>query len=92
MKQFTSESLAVSRSPGPNTGPEGSLLGSLAFLALIALLIVAASYPLASLVVFTVVVALALLARSLVRHINREVVGRVSLPGLGTVEYRFTRS
>ncbi|WP_123619693.1 hypothetical protein [Halorubrum sp. CSM-61] len=83
---------AAGRSPGPNASPAGSVRGSLAFLALIALGVLVAAYPLASLAALTGVVALAIFARSLARHVDRETVGRVSLPGLGTVEYRFTRS
>ncbi|AZQ15004.1 MULTISPECIES: hypothetical protein [Halorubrum] len=82
---------SVGRSPGPSVGPEGSLRGSVAFLALVAVAILAVSYPLASLVALAGLVALGILARSLARHVNREVVGHVTLPGLGTVEYRFTR-
>ena len=83
---------AAGRSQGPNVSPDGSVRASFAFLALIALAVIVAAYPLVSLGVLAGVVALAVLARSLARHVDRESVGRVSLPGLGTVEYRFTRS
>lgn len=92
MQSMTYGPSAAGRSPGPNVAPAGSVLGSLVFLGLIVLGIVAASYPVASIVVLTGVVALAILARSLARHVDSETVGRVSLPGLGTLEYRFTRS
>jgi len=82
---------AAGRSPGPNVAPDGSICASFAFLALIAFGVLAASYPVVSLVVLTGVVALAILARSLVRRVDRDAVGRVSFPGLGTVEYRFIR-
>ena len=83
---------AAGRSPGPNAAPAGSARGSLIFLGLIALGVLVASYPSISLAVLTGVVALAILARSLARHVDPERVGRVSLPGLGTVEYRFIRN
>ncbi|PAU82615.1 hypothetical protein CK500_13540 [Halorubrum salipaludis] len=83
---------AGGRSPGPNVSPDGSVRASFAFLALIGLAVFVAAFPLVSLALLTGVVALAVLARSLARHVDREAVGRVSLPGLGTVEYRFTRS
>ncbi|WP_239638609.1 hypothetical protein [Halorubrum saccharovorum] len=83
---------SAGRSPGPNASPDGSVRASFAFLALVALGVLVAAYPLVSLGVLTGVVALAILARSLSRHVDRETVGRVSIPGLGTVEYRFTRS
>lgn len=92
MHSSNGRSSPVARSPGPNVGPEGSLRGSVAFLALVAVAILAASYPVASLVALAGVVALGALVGSLARHLNREVVGHVTLPGLGTVEYRFTRS
>ena len=92
MRSMTYGPSAAGRSPGPNVAPAGSVRGSLIFLGLIALGVLVASYPVVSLVVLTGVVALAALARSLVRHVDSETVGHVSLPGLGTVEYRFTRS
>jgi hypothetical protein len=92
MQSMKNELSAAGRSPGPNASPAGSVRASFAFLALIALGVLVAAYPLVSLAVLTGVVALAILARSLARHVDRETVGRVNLPGLGTVEYRFTRS
>ena len=83
---------AAGRSPGPNASPAGSVRASFAFLALVALVVLVAAYPLVSLAVLTGGVALAIVARSLARHVDRETVGRVSLPGLGTVEYRFTQN
>ncbi|WP_245851615.1 hypothetical protein [Halorubrum persicum] len=82
---------AAGQAPGPNVSPDGSVRVSFAFLAVVALGVLVAAYPLASLAVLTAVVALAAMARSFVRHVAPETVGRVSLPGLGTVEYRFTR-
>ncbi|EMA59077.1 hypothetical protein C469_10621 [Halorubrum lipolyticum DSM 21995] len=89
---MTNDFPAAGRSPGPNVAPEGIVRASFAFLALIAVGVLVAASPLVSLVVLAGVVALGVLARSLARHVDRETVGRVSLPGLGTVEYRFTRS
>lgn len=80
------------QSPGPNLSPDGSARVSLAFLAVIALGVLVAAYPLASLAVLTGVVALAALSRSLASHVGPDGVGRITFPRLGTVEYRFTRS
>nr|WP_094557063.1 MULTISPECIES: hypothetical protein [unclassified Halorubrum] len=77
---------------GSDSPPNGGLVVSLAFLALVALPLVVASYPLASAGLLAGVVALVALGRSLSRHVDRGTVRTISLPGLGTVEYRFTRS
>ncbi|WP_280586778.1 hypothetical protein [Halorubrum sp. Boch-26] len=77
---------------GSDSPPNGGLVVSLAFLALIMLPLVAVSYPLASAGLLAGGVALVALGRSLARHLDRGTVRKLSLPGLGTVEYRFTRS
>jgi len=92
MRPMTTGYPAAGRSPGPNVAPDGIVRASFAFLAVIAFGVLVAAYPLVSLGVLAVGVALAVLARSLARHVDREAVGRVSLPGLGAVEYRFTRT
>ncbi|WP_241662509.1 hypothetical protein [Halorubrum depositum] len=76
---------------GSDGSPDGGLVVSLAFLALIALPLVVASFPLVSAGLLAGGVALVALGRSLARHVDRGTVREISLPGLGTVEYRFTR-
>ncbi|WP_241686119.1 hypothetical protein [Halorubrum amylolyticum] len=83
---------ADGRRPRATDSLDGGARASLAFLAFLGLAVLVASYPLVSLGVLTGVVALVALSRSIARHVDRETVGRVSLPGVGTVEYRFTRS
>ncbi|TKX55601.1 hypothetical protein EXE42_03820 [Halorubrum sp. SP3] len=81
-RRIGSESPPGSRSP----------LGTLAFLALIVVPFVAFAYPVASVALLTGTVALAVLSRSVLRTLRRR-SGRVqtlTLPGLGTVEYRIT--
>lgn len=72
--------------------PDGGLTGSLVWMALVAVVLVVASHPVASAAVLAGSVAVLALARTLVRHVDTDTVRRISLPGLGTVEYRFTRS
>lgn len=76
----------------PSSG--GSPLGSLVFVLLLALPFFVASYPLLSVALLTGGVAAAVLSRSFVRNLRRHhgAVRRITLPGLGTVEYRFTRT
>lgn len=83
------------RSPASDrdASPDASPAVSLAFLALVALPLLVVSYPIIVTGLLTGVVAVAALSRSvagrIVRHHGR--VRQFTLPGLGTVEYRFTR-
>ena len=77
---------------GPDRRPDGGLTGSLVWMGLVALALVVASYPVASAAALAGCVAVFALGRTLVRHVDTGTVRKVSLPGLGTVEYRFTRS
>jgi hypothetical protein len=77
---------------GSDSPPNGGLVVSLAFLALIMLPLAVASYPLGAAGLLAGGVAAVALERSIARHADRDVVRKISLPGLGTVEYRFTRS
>ncbi|MDZ5812193.1 hypothetical protein U4E84_12660 [Halorubrum sp. AD140] len=88
LDQYTARTLA----PGAGSPSDGGLIASLAFLAFLALALVAASYPLLSAGALALAVALAISARSLARHVDPDTVRRVSLPGIGTLEYRFTRT
>ncbi|ELZ42979.1 hypothetical protein C463_10255 [Halorubrum californiense DSM 19288] len=78
---------------GRNSPPGSrSPLGTLAFLALVVALFVAFAHPVATVALLTGTVALAVLSRSVLRTLRRR-SGRVqtlTLPGLGTVEYRIT--
>jgi membrane protein implicated in regulation of membrane protease activity len=77
-----------SRSPPGSRSP----LGTLAFLALVLAPFVAFAYPVATVALLTGTVALAVVSRSVLRTLRRR-SGRVqtlTLPGLGTVEYRIT--
>jgi len=77
---------------GSDSPPNGGLGVSLAFLALIMLPLLIVSYPLVSAGLLAGGVAVVALGRSIARHVDRGTVRKISLPGLGTVEYRFTRS
>ncbi|MEZ3163101.1 hypothetical protein ABNG03_01025 [Halorubrum sp. RMP-47] len=78
---------------GSESPPAGrSPLGTLVFLALVIAPFVAFAYPVATVALLTGTVALAVLSRSILRTLRRR-SGRVqtlTLPGLGTVEYRIT--
>jgi membrane protein implicated in regulation of membrane protease activity len=77
-----------SKSPPGSRSP----LGTLAFFALVVALFAAFAYPVATVALLTGTVALAVLSRSVLRTLRRR-SGRVrtlTLPGLGTVEYRIT--
>jgi|AntRauTorckE6833_2_1112554.scaffolds.fasta_scaffold02358_9 hypothetical protein len=86
--RYTARAVAA----GSDSPPDGGLIASLAFLALIMVPLLGASYPLVSAGLLAGGVAVVALGRSLVRHVDGGSVRTVSLPGLGTVEYRFTRS
>ena len=80
---------AEAHRPIGSDSPPGSRspLGTLVFLALVLAPFVAFAYPVAT-------VALAVLSRSVLRTLRRR-DGRVqtlTLPGLGTVEYRITKN
>jgi len=73
--------------PSPRTP-----LGTLAYLTLIIAPFVAFAYPVATVALLAGTVALGILSRSVLRTLRRR-SGRVrtlTLPGLGTVEYRIT--
>jgi Flp pilus assembly protein TadB len=83
-----SEANRLAGSPPGSRSP----LGTLAFLALVFAPFVALTYPVATVALLTGTVALAVLSRSVLRTLRRR-SGRVqtlTLPGLGTVEYRIT--
>jgi hypothetical protein len=77
---------------GSDSPPNGGLGASLAFLALIMVPLLVASSPVASAGLLAGGVAVVALGRSLARHLDSGTVREISLPGLGTVEYRFTRA
>lgn len=76
----------------PSSG--GSSLGSLVFVLLLALPFFVASYPLLPVALLAGGVAVVVLSRTLARNLRQHhgAVRRLTLPGLGTVEYRFTRT
>lgn len=73
---------------------ENSPTVSFALLVLFSLGLVAVAYPLVAVGLLLVGVTGIVLLRRLVRYVarHRGSVRRATLPGLGTVEYRFTRS
>lgn len=88
-------STAQNRSIGHVTGPmHRSLKGSLAFAVLLALPFLVVAYPVAAVALVAGGVAFAALSRLLVDRVRRHrgSVRHITLPGLGTVEYRFTRT
>ncbi len=88
-------SAAQHRSIGSGDQPPGSSpQGLAAFVALLTLPFLVVGYPLIAAGLLIAGVAVAVLSRSLVDHVRRHRgrVRRVTLPGLGTVEYRFTRA
>jgi len=87
--------VAQNRSTGPDSpSPDGSSKGIVAFLALLTLPFLVAAYPLVAVGLLVGIVAVVALSRSLAARVRRHrgAVRRVTLPGLGTVEYRFTRA
>ena len=85
---------AETHRPIGSDSPPGSRspLGTLAFLALVVAPFAAFAYPVAAVALLTGAVALAVVSRSVLRTLRRR-SGRVrtlTLPGLGTVEYRIT--
>lgn len=76
----------------PDRRPDAGLTGSLVWMGLVAVALLVASYPVASAALLAGSVAVVALARTLGRHVDTGTVRQISLPGLGTVEYRFTRS
>ena len=93
MYQGSITSAEEHRSIGSESPPGSrSPLGTLAFLALVVAPFVAFAYPVATVAFLAGTVALAALSRSVLRTLRRR-SGRVqtlTLPGLGTVEYRIT--
>ncbi|WP_418286795.1 hypothetical protein [Halorubrum sp. DTA46] len=88
-------SAAQNRSIGHDAAPmKRSLKGSLAFAALLALPFLLAAYPVVAVALVAGGVALAVLSRSVADHVRRHggSVRHVTLPGFGTLEYRFTRT
>ena len=80
-------SISSASPPAPRTP-----LGTLAYLALVIVPFAAFAYPVATVALLTGTVALGALSRSVLRTLRRR-SGRVrtlTLPGLGTVEYRIT--
>ena len=81
------------RPVGSESPPAGrSPLGTLVYLALVIVPFVALAHPVATVALLTGTVALAVLSRSVLQTLRRR-SGRVrtlTLPGLGTVEYRIT--
>ncbi|MFW6318226.1 MAG: hypothetical protein ACOC06_07155 [Halorubrum sp.] len=77
---------------GSDSPPDGGLGVSLAFLALITGPLLIASSPLASAGLLAGGVAVLAAGRALARRVDDDTVREISLPGLGPVEYRFTRS
>lgn len=71
-----------------------SLTGTAGFLVLLTLPFIAVAYPLLAVGVFAGGVALAALSRIVAASVRRHrgAVRRITLPGLGTVEYRLTHS
>lgn len=93
MYQGSITSAEQHRTAGSESPPAGrSPLGTFAYLALVVVPFVALAYPVATVALLTGTVALAVLSRSVLRTLRRR-SGRVrtlTLPGLGTVEYRIT--
>ncbi|WP_424015663.1 hypothetical protein ACOZ35_06905 [Halorubrum xinjiangense] len=93
MYQGSITSAEAHRSIGSESPPAGrSPLGTLVYLALVIVPFLAFAYPVATVALLTGTVALAVLSRSVLRTLRRR-SGRVqtlTLPGLGTVEYRIT--
>ena len=93
MYQGSITSAEAHRPIGSESPPAGrSPLGTLVYLAIVLAPFVALAYPVATVAVLTGTVALAVLSRSVLRTLRRR-SGRVqtlTLPGLGTVEYRIT--
>ncbi|KOX95699.1 hypothetical protein [Halorubrum tropicale] len=93
MYQGSITSAETHRPIGADSPPGSrSPLGTLAFLALLVAPFVAFAYPVATVALLTGTVALAVVSRSALRTLRRR-SGRVrtlTLPGLGTVEYRIT--
>lgn len=86
---------AQHRSNGPDVPPtDRSAVGIAAFVTVLTLPFILAAYPLIAVGLLVGGVAVAVLSRTLVAHLRRHrgTVRRVTLPGLGTVEYRFTRA
>jgi len=71
-----------------------SVAGSLGYLAILALGVLAVASPLAAAGLLFGSIALAILLWQLVRNVARHSgsVRHATIPGVGTVEYRFTRS
>lgn len=76
--------------PSSGTSP----FGALAFVLLLTIPFFVAAYPLASIALLTGGVAAVVLSRSIARNLRQHggAVRHLTLPGLGTVEYRFTRT
>ena len=93
MNRDTTATGARRRPVGSESPPAArSSLGTLAYLALVVVPFVALAYPVPTVALLTGTVALAALSRSVLRTLRRR-SGRVrtlTLPGLGTVEYRIT--
>ena len=93
MYQGSITSAEAHRPIGSESPPAGrSPLGTLVYLAIVLAPFVALAYPVATVALLTGTVALAVLSRSVLRILRRR-SGRVqtlTLPGLGTVEYRIT--
>lgn len=70
-----------------------SITGSLAFAALLAVPFFIAAYPVAAVALVAGGLALAALSWSIGRRVRRHrgAIRHLTLPGFGTVEYRFTR-
>jgi hypothetical protein len=68
--------------------------GTAAFIALFTLPLFIAEHPLAAVALLISGVAVAAISRSIADHVRRHrgSVRHLTLPGLGTVEYRFTRT
>ncbi|WP_435075431.1 hypothetical protein [Halorubrum sp. HHNYT27] len=92
MQPMNSGYTARAVAAGSDSPPNGGLGVSLAFVALIMVPLLVASSPVVSAALLAGGVAVIALGRSLVRHVDTDTVREICLPGLGTVEYRFTRS
>lgn len=95
MQSTSIGSAAQHRSIGSDDpSAESSLFGLGGFVALLALPFLVVAYPLVTAALLIGGVAVAALSRSVVDHVRRHrgTVRRIILPGLGTVEYRFTRA
>ncbi|MGM0446954.1 MAG: hypothetical protein ACQERM_01710 [Methanobacteriota archaeon] len=93
MYQGSITSAEAHRPIGRESPPAGrSPLGTLVYLALVIVPFAAFTYPVATVAFLAGTVALAFFSRSVLRTLRRR-SGRVqtlTLPGLGTVEYRIT--